>query len=338
MMSHTSGEFLKPDLAALQGASDDLSLGGLEPVTGFLGQKLVAGKYEVVNFLASGGSGTLFVARNLVTGETVALKVLDTDCSGRGRGHIPDGRLIARFLKEGRTLSMLSHPGVVKVLDSGFDLGINKYYLVQRFLPGETLEAYLERNAKSPASFVLEFLWQVGSALSYCHSVGVVHRDIKPANIMMQPHLKGKFVYTLVDFGLARYERGNFSFLTRSREVLGSHYYMSPEQCLSETIDERSDIYSLALVAYELLLGRKAASTGSPLNVLMSHVNGLNLPESLSESPPESLSASLVNSDDLSEQLYKIIRKGASRRPEERYQSLDELLVELPRPEWKEWK
>ncbi len=333
-MSHTSGEFLKPDLVALQAAADDISFtgtsggsGGLEPVTGLFGQKVVAGKYEVLNFLASGGSGTIFVARNLVTGETVALKVLETDCSGRGRGHMPDGRLIARFLKEGRTLAMLSHPGVVKVLDSGFDLGINKYYLVQRFLPGETVEAYLERSAESPASFVLEFLWQLGSALSYCHSMGVVHRDIKPANIMMQPHLKGKFVYTLVDFGLARYERGNFSFLTRSREVLGSHYYMSPEQCLSETIDERSDIYSLALVAYELLTGRKAANTGSPLNVLMSHVNGLNLPESLSDPKNE-----------LSERLYKIILKAVSRRPEDRYQSLDELLVELPRPEWREWK
>jgi serine/threonine-protein kinase len=329
-MSHTSGELLKPDLAALQAASDDISYaggsGGLEPVTGLLGQKVVAGKYEVLSFLAAGGSGTIFVARNLVTGETVALKVLDTDCSGRGRGHIPDGRLIARFLKEGRTLSMLSHPGVVKVLDSGFDLGINKYYLVQRFLPGETVEAYLERNGKSPASFVLEFLWQLGSALSYCHSMGVVHRDIKPANIMMQPHLKGKFVYTLVDFGLARYERGNFSFLTRSREVLGSHYYMSPEQCLSETIDERSDIYSLALVAHELLLGRKAVNTGSPLNVLMSHVNGLNLSEKL-----EGL-------DELSAILYKVIYRAASRRPEDRYQSLDELLLELPRPKWTEWK
>lgn len=192
---------------------------------------------------------------------------------------------------------------------------------MQRLECGETLESCLRRVGRVKPETILSVLLQVGSARAYCHSLGVVHRDIKLANLMVVPGVSA-FRYKLIAFGIARTTTGlSARGFTGSQELLGSCHYMSPEQCLAQSIDARTDIYSLGLVLYEMLTGLTAASGETPISVVMSHVNGLKLPQSVQDIPQLKQHAS-----PLLEMLYAIITSATQTQPRDRYQTMSEIL------------
>lgn len=234
-------------------------------------------RYRVRRVLGSGGMATVYLADDVETGREVAVKVLRRDLAG--------AVTIERFLLEIRLTHELSHPNIVPVLDSGDVQGIP--YLVMPVVPGETLRARLDREGPMPLSEAVRITAAVAEALRTAHVNGIVHRDVKPGNIL----LDGERV-VLTDFGIARaLSRSAHDKLTESGLSVGTVGYMSPEQASGEsTIDQRSDLYSLACVAYEMLAGEPPFS-GPTAQAIIAKQMSLPVPSILILRPrlPESV-------------------------------------------------
>ena len=257
------------------------------------------GPYRIVEKLGQGGMATVFKAYHPALDRYVALKVLHPAFQ-------EDPQFLARFQREARIVAKLDHPNIVPVYDFAEHRG--HPYLVMRFIEGETLKARLR---KGPLS--LDEVWRVmravGDALSYAHKRGVLHRDIKPSNIILTPD---GHVY-LTDFGLARMAQAGESTLSRDMMV-GTPQYISPEQAKGEAnLDARTDIYSLGVVLYELLVGRVPFQGDTPYAVIHDHIfTPLPLPRSLKP--------------DLPEPLERVLLKALAKDPDDRFQSVDEMM------------
>ena len=221
----------------------------------------LADRYRVTRELARGGMGTVFEAEDLRHGRTVAIKVLRAELAGRG--------LAERFLREVRIAARLTHPQIVPLHDSG-ECGGFLYY-VMPFLRGESLRQLIEREGRLPIADAVRIGREVASALDYAHRSGVLHRDIKPENILLH---EGEAL--VADFGVAR----ALSAAVAGREgvsepgmAIGTPAYMSPEQASAdEELDGRTDVYSLACVIYEMLVGRPPFAGTSPRQTMARHV------------------------------------------------------------------
>lgn len=257
------------------------------------------GPYRIVEKLGQGGMATVFKAYHPALDRYVAIKVLHPAFQ-------EDPHFLARFQREARIVAKLDHPNIVPIFDFSEHRG--HPYLVMRFVEGETLKA---RLAKGPLS--LEEVWRVvravGDALSYAHRQGILHRDIKPSNIILTPD---GHVY-LTDFGLARMAQAGESTLSRDMMV-GTPQYISPEQAKGETdLDVRTDIYSLGVVLYELLVGRVPFQADTPYAVIHDHIfSPLPLPRSINP--------------DLPEPLERVLLKALAKDPDDRFQSVGEMV------------
>ncbi|HEY74863.1 MAG TPA: protein kinase [Thermoflexia bacterium] len=257
------------------------------------------GPYRIVEKLGQGGMATVFKAYHPALDRYVAIKVLHPAFQ-------TDPHFLARFQREARIVAKLDHPNIVPIYDFAEHRG--HPYLVMRFIEGETLKARLRRGPLS-----LDEVWRVmravGDALSYAHKRGVLHRDIKPSNIILTPE---GHVY-LTDFGLARMAQAGESTLSRDMMV-GTPQYISPEQAKGETnLDARTDIYSLGVVLYELLVGRAPFQGDTPYAVIHDHIfTPLPLPRSLKP--------------DLPEALERVLLKALAKDPDDRFQSVDEMI------------
>src|SRR5690349_21827018 len=202
----------------------------------------LAAKYRIERELGQGGMATVYLAHDLRHDRDVAIKVLHPDL-GAALG-------AERFLSEIRTTARLQHPHILPLLDSGEAGGL--LYYVMPLVTGETLRARLEREAQLPIDDAIRVAREVGDALGYAHSLGVIHRDIKPENILLQ---NGHAV--VADFGIAlAIQTAGGARMTQTGLSLGTPQYMSPEQAMGERrIDARSDIYALGAVTYEMLVG-----------------------------------------------------------------------------------
>ena len=220
-----------------------------------IGQRV--GDYEVVRMLGAGGMGHVYQVRNIISNRIEAMKVLLPDLVAE-----PD--LAARFISEIRVLASFDHPNIAQ-LHTAFQVD-NQLVMMMEFVEGLTLEQRA-RQGPIPQSEVINYMQQVLSALSYAHGRGVVHRDIKPANIMVTSH----GVVKLMDFGIAKSHTE--MDLTRPGTTMGSLYYMSPEQVQGGTVDARSDIYSVGIMMYELLAGRRPFEADSAYGILEQQCN-----------------------------------------------------------------
>ena len=250
--------------------------------------------YTIVHKIGEGGQATVYLAERDYDGLRVALKVLE-------RRLRKDPVFLERFVREYKLVTSLENEYVARIYDQGFS-GDNPY-IAMEFLPSGTLAGRIHEGLTTRAS--LRVASQIAQALDAIHSRGIVHRDLKPANILFRPD--GRPV--IVDFGLAR-DMDEPSELTIAGQLLATPRYMSPEQCLAQHVDARSDLYSLGAVFYEMLTGSKIFGPEPPHNVINMHINA----------PVPRLAPLLVG-------YQPILDKLLAKRPEDRFQSARELFA-----------
>lgn len=252
----------------------------------------LSGRYALVALLGSGGMGEVWRALDTELDRPVAVKVLREEFTGRD--------LAERFRREARITGRLQHPGITVVHDVGSDNG--RLFMVMELLQGRDLGTVL---AGAPgglhAGAAVSLAIQVAGALQAAHAEHVVHRDIKPANLF----LLTSGLLKLCDFGIARAIDATAG-LTHTGQVIGTPSYMSPEQCLGEGVDERSDLYSLGCVLYALLAGRPPFAEGEPLAIMFQHLNA---------DPPSSRAVRPDVPPELDRLVLDLLAKDPARRP-----------------------
>ena len=233
---------------------------------------------------------------------TVALKILP-------RHYAADPEFVARFEREARLIAKLEHPYILPVHDFGEADGYT--YLAMRFVESGTLADLLKNGQPLSLAQMQRIVGQVGDALDYAHSQGVIHRDIKPSNILID----GRGNCLLTDFGIAKMMEGD-THLTRTGGVIGTPAYMSPEQITGQALDGRSDMYSLGIVLYEMATGRVPYQAETPPAVLVKHLHDpLPLPRSLNPALPESVE--------------RVILKSLAKQPQDRYATMGDMVRAL---------
>jgi hypothetical protein len=228
------------------------------------------GRYQLSSRIAIGGMGEVWQATDLVIGRTVAIKILKDEYLG-------DPGFLERFRAEARHAALVNHEGIANVFDYGEEDG--SAYLVMELVPGEALSTVLEREKVLSTDRVLDIVAQTASALQAAHSAGLVHRDIKPGNLLITPDGRVK----ITDFGIARI--ADQVPLTATGQVMGTVQYLSPEQASGHAASPSTDIYSLGIVAYEALAGRRPFTGESQVAIAMAHINDAapDLPVTISE-------------------------------------------------------
>ena len=236
--------------------------------------KMLDDRYEILEVIGTGGMAVVYKARCHRLNRLVAIKILKDE-------HSRDDEFRRRFQAESQAVAMLSHPNIVAVYDVSRSGDTN--YIVMELIDGITMKQYMEKKGVLNWRETLHFSMQIAKALEHAHSRGIVHRDIKPHNIMI---LKNGSV-KVADFGIARVSSAQN---TLTREALGSVHYISPEQAKGSRVDNRSDIYSLGVVMYEMLTGRAPYDGESPVAVAIKHINaGAPMPSTLNPNIPGGL-------------------------------------------------
>jgi eukaryotic-like serine/threonine-protein kinase len=262
------------------------------------------GRYNIVSRLGKGSMGEVFLAHDPHIDRKVALKVLQKD-------HLTSKAIVNRFIKEAKAIGRLSHPGIVGVYDVGKDHGT--IFIAMEFLEGRPLnEALQTRKFDTPE--ILNLCSQVAAALDYAHQRGIVHRDIKPSNLIVTENGQVK----LTDFGIAHFEDASLTLKTRSGDILGTPAYMSPEQISGKGVDNRSDLYSLGVILYELLIGRRPF-TGKNLASLFKAITDNKTTPPIKADP------------SISKGLNGVILKAIEKDPARRFQSGAEMVSALNR-------
>lgn len=254
--------------------------------------KILGQRYEILEEIGKGGMAHVYKAKCILLNRIVALKVLRDDLEG-------GEEFLNRFKSEARAAASLTHSNIVAIFDVGFDEGIN--YIVMEFVDGITLKEYIQNKGSLPFEEALDIAYQICDAMQAAHEKCIVHRDIKPHNILITEDNRIK----VTDFGIARFGTGNT--LTSGDDILGSVHYISPEQAKGETVDCRSDLYSLGVALYEMVTGRVPFDADTPVAVAMMQIE---------ESPI--LPIELEDSTPLG--LWQIIFKSMSKDPDLRYQ------------------
>ena len=281
---------------------------GPDPLIG----RVINDRFKIASLIARGGMGKVYRAEQSPLGREVALKVLNPNYSGE---HDPEFH--KRFFLEASICSKLTHPNTVTIFDYGRSED-DVYYIAMELLEGKTLHRALRDSAPMDAPRVMHIGRQVCRSLREAHGLGVIHRDLKPANIYLVRHGDESDFVKVLDFGLVKNVAETGEDLTQTGLFMGSPKYMSPEQIRGEPVDARSDIYALGVIMYEMLTGKVPFDRPSSVNILMAHVH---------EAPPPMHEAS--GDSRIPALLEQIVMKCIEKRPDDRFASMDELLVAL---------
>lgn len=282
---------------------------------------LFLNRYKAICEVGAGGMSRVFKAEDTKDGKLVAVKVLHPHLLHEGHSK----RSTKRFEQEFKATMALGHDNIVRVHDYGFTSdGIP--VMVMEYLDGHSLEQLLRADSRLRLSQFLTTFYQTCAALHHAHSRGVIHRDVKPSNIMMVKNEQNVKIVKLLDFGIAKVLReeddddDSNQKLTNTGDVFGSPYYMSPEQCKGETLDARSDIYSLGCVMYQSLMGKRPFEGENAYKTIYMHVNVKPTPF-----------ADLRVDISLPPALESVVMKCLEKQPSKRYQTVMELSLELQR-------
>lgn len=268
----------------------------------FIGKVLVD-KYRVEAVMRESGMGTIFRGSHLLMDKPVAIKILSPALA-------VDDNIVQRFSVEARTVSRLTHPNVLNITDYGTDKN-NTVFIVMEYAEGETLKQAIAENGKFSLERAGNIINQIASALSTAHAQGIIHRNLNSENVLLTKTPTEKDIVKILDFGTVRIDESDIS--DRKPE------YLSPEQCSeSSEADERSDIYSLGVILYEMLAGEVPFIADSPTNVMLKHVQ---------EPPPPILSVR----NDLPTEVENIVQRAMAKQPVQRFQSATDLSDALKR-------
>ena len=262
--------------------------------------ELIAGRYEVEDLVGSGGMSSVFCARDRLLERRVALKILHEHFTS-------DSDYVERFRREARSAAQLSHPNIVTVIDRGEADG--RQFIVFEYVEGDNLKELLRRQGPPPVGRAVQLAIQIGRALAFAHSQGLIHRDVKPQNVLIgDGHAK------VTDFGIARSR--DVRDLTTTGTVMGTSDYMSPEQARGEPVSELSDQYSLACVLFELLTGRVPFPADNAVEAALRQIN--DPPENVRNLRPE-----------VPPRLDAAVHRAMAKDQGDRFPSMDEFVAEL---------
>ena len=258
------------------------------------------GNYRIINQIGQGGMATVYKAYQPSMDRHVAVKVLPSQLA-------ESKEFVARFQQEARTIARLEHPHILPGFDYGESDGTA--YFVMRYLEAGTLKDRMVAGRPLPLDEIDRIFTQLTDALSYAHSHGVIHRDLKPANALVDSN--GNLFLT--DFGIAKLLESASPRLTQTDAIMGTPAYISPEQAQAQTVDQRSDIYSLGIILYEMVTGRVPFTADTPLAIILKHISDpMPLP-------------SLIKTD-IPASIERVILKALAKEPQDRFATAAEFL------------
>jgi len=274
--------------------------------------RTIDARYKVITRIGRGGMGSVYKVEHLHMGKVAAMKVLHRELAA-------DRDVVKRFKREAEAVSRLTHVNTVQTFDFGsFDGAL---YLVMEYVKGEDLGAIVKRDGPLPFARVGPIFAQICAALSEAHEAGIIHRDLKPENVLVTRARDGRDVVKVVDFGLAKVrEREEANEVTGRGNLVGTPYYMSPEQIRSDGVDARSDVYSLGAMLYRVLTGEPPFAGATPMAVLTKHLTDELV-------PPRQRVPALAAAID--ERVEAIVMRAMAKKPDERFPSVEVMRIEL---------
>ena len=264
-------------------------------------ERLLDGRYQLEEKIGSGGMADVYMAKDILLDRIVAVKILHSSFS-------EDDEFIVRFRREAQSAGRLSHPNIVGIYDVGCDDDI--YYIVMEYVEGETLKQYIQRHPHIPIDTSVRIAIEIGEALEHAHANGIIHCDIKPHNILITPTGKVK----VTDFGIAR--AVNSSTIMNRESVLGSVHYLSPEQAAGDKVTEKTDIYSLGIVLYEMLTRHLPFEGDTAVSIALKHMQD-EIPKPTKYNP------------SISPMLEECLLTALQKNPDNRYNSVADFMSEL---------
>ena len=267
-----------------------------------MNNRLLAGRYELIQKTGEGGMAIVYKGKDRLLNRYVAIKILRPEFT-------KDEKFIENFIRESQAAAGLTHPNIVGVYDVGREGNI--YYIVMELVEGKSLSEIIEEKGRLGYKQAVDYAIQIAQALSLAHKNQIVHRDVKPHNVLVT----NQGVAKLADFGIAM-PVADGTMEEKSDKVMGSVHYFSPEQARGAYVDERSDIYSLGVVIYEMLTGHVPYDGDNPVNIALQHIND-PFPSAKDEVP------------EVPYQLDRIIHKATEKFQSKRYKKVDEMIDDL---------
>lgn len=267
-----------------------------------MGETVLGNRYEIIKKIGDGGMAFVYEARDKLLNRTVAIKVLRPE-------FVDDEEFLTKFKREAEAVASLSHPNIVNVYDVGEDGKV--HYIVMELIEGQNLKDIIKNEGTLDEYTALDIAKQIAKALGAAHRKGIIHRDIKPHNILISN--EGRLV-KVADFGIAK--AVSSSTITSTGSVIGSVHYFSPEQAKGKFVSNTTDLYSLGIVLYEMIIGRVPFTGESPISIALQHIN-----EEIEFTQEEKVS--------IPQSVRNIIKKLTSKSSADRYQGADELIEDI---------